>query len=949
MSDDRWARVEQVYHAALEHTPEQRAAFIAETCSSDSGLRREVESLLAYHGRGDALLDRQWVRRVMETVMPFNVELGASLGPYKILARAGKGGMGEIYKARDVRLNRVVAIKILSYEFRIGLTHRSQLQREGVAIAGLSHPHICTLFDVGEQNGLQYLVMEYLEGETLASRLKRGPLPIDQALRVAIPMLEALNHAHRHGIVHRDLKPANVMLGASGVKILDFGLAKILQATSRPTGDSSVTVDGAIAGTLPYMSPEQLEGKPVDERADIYAFGAVLYEMVTGRRPFEGETQAALISAIMTKQPPALHLVKPSLPSAWDHVVENCLARTVEARWQTASDVLLELKWLSGDETDAATSNPKKHRHHRSIAIWAVAAVVMLAALSFVGIRLGAIKFSKVETHPVRLEVPLPEEVSMGWLDSVAISPDGRKLVFAGQNTDGRRLLWVRDLDSLEPHALPNVEGSSAFWAPDSRSIAFFSQRTLQRVAAAGGTPVTLCDAPGANMGTFSGHGMVLFAGNGTTNELRSVPETGGQTKVVLQPDKSKGERALTCPSFLPDGRHFLYFSRNMDRSKMGIYAATLDAGEPRFVMPAASCAIYAPPGYLLFLRDDALIAQPFDAATLHLQGDPFTLTEDFGSWDAQHRRFFSVSQTGVLAYRGNDAPQTQLTWYSREGKRLETAGENGRYLQVALSPNGTKVILERLDTTINAWNLWLLDLVTGVSSRLTSGPAVDTDVVWSPDSREIVFGSDRIGQMDLFRREIGAAQDKLLYADGEMKVPESWTTAGAIVYMTGQRDLHLLRADGSRKPVTLLQTGFENDEPHVSPDARWIAYGSVESGRWDIYVASFPDFQNKLQVSNGGGAQPLWRRDGKELYYLTLDGKMMAIETIAGTGVALKAGAPKFLFETRLRRPKPVLDQYGVSPDGQKFLIAEPLQRVAKPITVVLNWPSAIRPDPSR
>jgi eukaryotic-like serine/threonine-protein kinase len=363
--------------------------------------------------------------------------------------------------------------------------------------------------------------------------------------------------------------------------------------------------------------------------------------------------------------------------------------------------------------------------------------------------------------------------------------------------------------------------------------------------------------------------------------------------------------------------------------------------------MAAASCAIYAPPGYILFVRDDALVAQPFDAATLQIHGDPFTLAEDFGSWDAQHRRFFSVSETGVLAYRGNDAPQTQLTWYSREGKRLEVAGESGRYLQLALSPDGTKVMLERLDTTSNNWNLWLLDLQTGVSSRLTSDPGVDTDVIWSPDSREIVYGSDRIGQMDLFRRRIGTTQDSLLYADGETKVPESWTPAGDILYMTDLRKMHLLKADGSRKSVPLITTGFQSDEPHISPDGRWIAYGSVESGRWDIYVASFPDFQNRLQVSNGGGAQALWRADGRELYYLTLDGKMMAIETIVrGT---LKTSLPKFLFETRLRHPKPVLDQYAVTRDGLKFLVAEPLQRVAKPITIVLNWPSAIRSDHAR
>ncbi|MGI8958624.1 MAG: protein kinase domain-containing protein, partial [Bryobacteraceae bacterium] len=936
--------VETIYHAALEHTPEQRAGFIAQACSSDSGLRREVESLLAYHGRGDALLEAKGVQRVIGAMIAINIEPGASLGPYQILAKAGKGGMGEVYKACDVRLNRVVAIKVLPYQFGIGLERRSRIERESKAISSLNHPHICALFDIGEQNSLEYMVMEYLEGETLADRLKGGALPLEEAQRLAIQILEALKHAHRRAIVHRDLKPANVMLTANGVKLLDFGLAKMLDRGSQPTGESSVSAPGAIIGTLQYMAPEQLEGNAADERADIYAFGAVLYEMLTGHRAFEGETQAALISAIMTKQPPPLHVVQPSLPGGLEHVVENCLAKDAEARWQTAADVMLELKWLSGAGSYAPSSVPEEHGSHRAVLLWVAVLIVVVATLSFLGGRFGTTKVAKGEAHPVRLEIPLPEEVAMEKLDSFAISPDGRKLVFAGQNTDGRDLLWVRDLDSLQPHALPDVEGQSPFWFPDSRSIGFISDtKKLQRVNAAGGTPVTLCDAADANMGTFSANGRILFASNGVTGELRSVPELGGKASVVLRPDKSKGARSLNCPSFLPDGRHFLYFSRNMDGSKMGIYAATIDSGKPNFVMPAASCALYAPPGYILFIRDDALIAQPFDPATLQLHGNPFTLAEDFGSWDAQHERYFSVSQTGVLAYRGNDAPQTQLMWYSRDGKRLETAGENGRYLQIALSPDGTKVTLERLDTTSNVWNLWLLDLRTGTSSRLTSDSGVVTDAVWSPDSRELVFGSDRIGQMDLFRKAIGAAKDWLLYADGEKKVPESWTRTGDIVYMTGLKDIYLLKADGSGKPVPLLKTGFQKDEPHVSPDGRWIAYGSVESGPWDIYVASFPDFENKRQISNGGGAQALWRADGKELYYLTLDGKMMAVEIMAGT--TLKTGVPKFLFETRLRRPKPVLDQYGVSPDGQKFLVAEPLHQVAKPITVVLDWQSAMQP----
>jgi eukaryotic-like serine/threonine-protein kinase len=685
MSDDHWSKIETIYHAALEHTPEQRAGFITQACSDDSALRREVESLLAYQGRGDALLEAKGVQRVVGATIGINLEPGASLGPYQILTQAGKGGMGEVYRARDVRLNRVVAIKVLPYRFGIGLEHRSSIERESKAISSLNHPHICALFDIGEQNGLEYLVMEYLEGETLADRIKRGALPLEETLRIATQILEALRHAHRRAIVHRDLKPANVMLTANGVKLLDFGLAKMLDRGFQPTGESSVSAPGAIIGTLQYIAPEQLEGKAADERADIYAFGAVLYEMLTGQRAFEGETPAALISAIMTKQPPPLHVVQPSLPGALEHVVENCLAKDAEARWQTAADVMLELRWLSGGAQHIPVSLADAQSNRRIALLWAVLAMVLVAALSFLGGRFSATKVSKGDGRAIRLEIPVPEEVAMEKLHSLAISPDGRKLVFAGQNTDGRDLLWVRDLDSLQPHPLPDVEGESPFWFPDSRSIGFFSDTgKLERVAAAGGTPVTLCDAPRANSGTFNAHGIILFASNGLSGELRSVPESGGETRVVLRPDKTKGERSLNCPSFLPDGRHFLYFSRNRDRSKTGIYASTLESGEPRFVMPAASCALYAPPGHILFIRDDALIAQPFDAATLDLTGDPFTLAEDFGSWDAQHERYFSVSQTGVLAYRGNDAPETQLSSYSRDGKRFE---RSARAADICRSP----------------------------------------------------------------------------------------------------------------------------------------------------------------------------------------------------------------------------------------------------------------------
>jgi eukaryotic-like serine/threonine-protein kinase len=945
MDDNRWSRIERIYHAALERTVDERAAFVTQACSSDSDLRREVESLLAYHSRGDKLLDPSGMRYAAIGIEGLNIQPGTSMGPYEIQARIGTGGMGEVYKARDVRLNRIVAIKVLPQALDSGLDSKSRFEREAKAIATLNHPHICALFDVGEMDGIKYLVMEHLDGETLAERLRHGGLPLEQAMRIALQVLEALNHAHLHGIIHRDLKPANIMITAGGAKLLDFGLAKLVYRAGAPVRESTVTAQGAIVGTLPYMSPEQLEGKEIDERTDIYAFGSVLYEILTGKRAFRGETQAALISAIMSSQPPPLHVVQPALSVALDHVVENCLAKNPAARWQTVADVLLELKWVSAQETPAPGPAAGAQRNNRAILLWGLLAVVVVCAAAFASFRLGAARAFRAD-RPVQLSIPLPQDVISGWLDLLAISPDGHKLVFDGPSKDGRHLLWVRELDSLHTRPLPGVEGYSPFWTPDSRSIAFFSVTgKLQKVDAGGGTPVTLCDAPSDSMGTFGGNGVIVFAG-GVTGELFSVPVEGGGIRVIMRPDKSKGERSFQCPSFLGDGRRFLYFSRNQDLRKMGIYAATLDGNNSQFVMPSASCAIYAPPGYILFLRDDALVAQRFDTASLRVSGDAFTLAEAFGSTYAASTTLFSVSSNGLLAYRGWDAPEVELNWYSRSGIRLQTVGERGRYRQVALSPDGTKVSLERLDTRLNTWDLWLLDLRTNVLSRFTEDPGDDTDAVWAPDSREIVFASDRVGLPDLFRKPLGAAQEQLLYADPEKKVPESWTKSGAIVYTTQFSKMHLLTLSSKVKPVALFQNAYEIDEPHVSPDGHWIAYGSVESGGWNVYVASFPTFEEKHQLSSGGGSQPLWRGDSKELYYVSPDGKIMSVEI--KPGATLQTGAPKILFESRLR-PDPLLDQYGVTNDGQRFLVAEPLQLAPKPITVVLNWSSLLHVEASR
>jgi Tol biopolymer transport system component len=834
------------------------------------------------------------------------VAAGTRLGPYEILAPLGAGGMGEVYKARDTRLDRIVALKLLPAAHSGDHERRLRFEREARAISSLSHPHICALYDIGDQDGVQFLVMEHLEGETLEDRLRRGPLPVDMALRHAVEIAAALDQAHRNDIIHRDLKPANVMLTRNGVKLLDFGLAKVLEplaaaaATSLPTASQTLTAQGTIMGTFQYMAPEQLEGSEADARSDIFAFGAVMYEMLTGRRAFQGKSKAGLISAIMSTEPVPLLTLQPMAPPALEHVVRTCLDKDPQERWQTAHDVMVQLKWIAEGGSQVGAPKPLvARRKHRERIGW-VASAMLLTALA----ALGWIHFTQPRTiaRPTRFVIPQPENTTFAQGSPPFLSPDGRTVGFVGVDVRGQQAIWLRRMGSLEAHPLPGTEGAgvTGFWSPDSRYLGFFAGGKLFKIDVFGGPPVVLASTLPGLGGAWSRNGLILFGSNSALPVLRSVLAAGGEVKPVLSPDKTRQESSLIFPSFLPDGRHFLYYSGNNDTAKSGIRIGSIDSSQTLPLVSGTGPAFYVPEGYVLFTRQNTAFALPFDAGKLRATGEAVPVTDGVGPLSSLGSAL-SVSQAGVLAYRNSSCCDLQLVWYDHSGTRLVSVGEPGPYRQAALSPDGNRAVLERLDPVTNTWDLWLLDLSSRIMSRLTFDPADDTDPVWSPDGREIAFASSRQGKLDIYRKVIGASKDELVYADGERKVPEWWLKDGTILYTTaGGKDYHQIAAEGERTPKDIFHADFSTDEPCVSPDSRWIAFNSLESGRWEVYIAAFPGFVDKRQISNTGGVQARWRADGKELYYLSLDGKMMAVDIAKTSG--LETSVPRQLFETHVR-----------------------------------------------
>jgi Tol biopolymer transport system component/tRNA A-37 threonylcarbamoyl transferase component Bud32 len=880
---------------------------------------------------------------------------GTRLGPYEIQSPAGAGGMGEVYRARDTRLDRTVAVKVLAGNLTGQPETLQRFEREARAVSTLNHPNICTLHDVGTQDGTPYLVMEYLEGETLADRLARGPLPLADAYRVAIQIGEALDQAHRKNIVHRDLKPGNVMLagarGSTTVKLLDFGLAKLPEAqaaaapgtlTSLPTVAQTLTAEGTIVGTFQYMSPEQLEGREADARSDIFAFGAVLFEMVTGRKAFVGSSQASLISAIMKDEPPPVSTLQPVSPPALDRLIRRCLAKDAGDRWQSVHDLVDELRWISESSSLIATAPAVVARRRWKFGAASLAAVVF--ALAFAALAFVHFRETAPVPHAMRFLIPPPEKTELRSFDIPVLSPDGTRIVFTVGTPQGSRLA-LRNLDNPSIALIPDTAGALApFWAPDGNQIAFLTRQGVKKVDLAGGPAVTLCTSAGPNGGTWNREGIILL---GSPSGILRVSAGGGTPVNVTKVDPARGENLHRWPSFLPGGRHFLFTVSSARADVRGIYAGDLDS--PRIVRLTAdeSNSQYSPPGFLLYARGGSLTAQPFDAAHLRLTGDPFPVAENVWRYDVYTIATFSTAAGELVYATGPGVMPFQMVWFDRKGARLSNVGVIAEYSNPALSPDGRSLAVSIRDTTTKKRDIWVFDLVRGTSMRLTFDPADDLNPVWSPDGRQIIFSSDRKGARDLYRKAAnGAGQEQLLLESKEDKNAEDWSRDGRfLVFNTGtarQSIWALGLTTQPLKPLPLLTGSFTMHEGRVSPDGRWLAYSSIESGRSEVYVQNFPPAGGKWQISTAGGAEPQWRADGKEMFYVQDDKTLMSVDIRSGPG-QFEAGIPKPLFDAAFTPA--VRNRVVISPDGQRFLVmTRAEQTTTTPFTLVLNWVAGVK-----
>ena len=871
---------------------------------------------------------------------------GTKLGPYEIQSPLGAGGMGEVYRALDTRLEREVAVKVLPANLSSDPSLRQRLEREAKAISKLSHPHICTLHDIGHHDGVDFLVMELVEGETLERRLTRGLLPTAETLRIASEIADALAKAHKLGIVHRDLKPANVMLTKTGAKLMDFGLAKQASLVGdlplMTAEQSKLTMQGSIVGTFQYMAPEQLEGKDADARVDIFALGELIYEMATGKPAFSGKSQASLIAAILSSEPPSIAAHQPMTPPALERVVSKCLAKDPDARWQSASDLASELRWIAeGGSRAGQEIRPPTPFDRGSRLPW------ILAAVSLVGMLV--IGFAWWQSHPKRAPamyfhaaVPVPA-------NDLSLSPDGRVLaMIAYSNQMNNYALWTYEVGTQRSNPLNGTQGASyPFWSPDGKTIAFFSEGKLKRVDATGGPIQVVCDAISGRGGAWNRDGTILFSPSVLSGLVR-VSSSGGTPTPVTQLDSSRFETSHRWATFLPDGRHFLYLAANFT-GRLGynaIYLGSLDSPERRLLLNTSANASYVEPGYLVYLKEGTLVAQPFDWKHGTLSGEPRVLSDEVLYFPQVDRAVYAVSNADVLiAQTGKGASLSQLTWFDRSGKQIGTVGKLASYDNVRLAPDGQRVAADQIDSDGRNVDIWVHEMAHDTMTRLTFDPALDHAPIWSPDGKQIIFSSNRAADFKLYLKNADGSgpEEEVVHVGSQMLNIWDWARDGKYILFRKEGELwYCLLKNCVATP--LLQVKWTVANAQFSPNGRWFAYTSNESGTAEIYVSPFPNANSKWQVSNSGGQEPRWRQDGKELFYLGGDGKMMSVTVTADATFA--AGTPAALFQTHRRQPISNEDvfSYDVSADGQRFLIATKVDDAnAAPLSVMLNWASAM------
>jgi len=895
---------------------------------------------------------------------------GTKIGSYEVIASIGAGGMGEVYRARDSKLGRQVALKVLPEAFARDADRMARFEREAKFLASLNHPHIATIHGLEDSAATHALVMELVEGPTLADRLRAGPIPIDEALPIARQICDALEFAHEHGIIHRDLKPANVKVTADDmVKLLDFGLAKALEGdpasadiTTSPTMSRMATQAGILLGTAAYMSPEQAKGKPVDRRADIWAFGCVLYEMLTGKMAFRGETVTDTLAAII-KENPDWGRLPHNTPARVRVLLKRCLQKDPKQRLRDIGDARISLdEVLSGvPDATAPTSAAVSRTFSRLWIGLGIAAVPVLAAAVFALFYFHPMRHAAPEE--VRFEVSLPEKTTFSG-GAPIVSPDGRKLAFILTGSDGKARLWIRSLDALDAHPLEGSEGANGwpFWSPDSQSIAFAATGKLLKVDISGGPPQVLCNVGLVLGGTWTSEHKIIFAPLGP---MVQIPDSGGN------PTPLGFNHGGGFPQILPDGRHFVYSVGPPGSPGSGLYIDSTDAkpggAAPKKLFPDSSPGYFVQStddpalGYLLFVRAPAagtsggtLMAAMLDLRKWNVAGEPFPIAQGVSN--------FSASPTGVLVYGSGSSTVTgptrgnifgRINWFDRQGKILGTLGDPALYRTLAISPDGKQIAFERADSQNQvSRNLWLYDFDRGVTSRFTFGAGWDAAPAWSPDGSQIVFTSNSVGLFDLFLKPSNLAGDaQLLFKSQEPKIPSSWSSDGRFLlfyYATPPSQIWALSL-ADRRAFPVVHDDFNEAIARFSPDVRWIAYDSNESGKDEIYVRPFDppagsspssatSISGKWMVSKGGGSNAVWRHDGKELFYLSSDGFVMAVDV--NTSGVFQAGIPKQLFKT----PPGVLF-YDVSADGKRFLMPAPLVTGAdSSFTVVLNWQSPLK-----